>query len=167
MSNVHKLHPVSYLLTIIDVFKRYWYVFILTIYNLVTSKLQEGVLTDNAFGIILMIISIFLIITGIIEKWTVRYWFEADKVIYKSGLFVKNERELSIDRIQSIDITQPILARLFNVAVVNIKSPAESISLPGVKYDMAESIRTYAVSYTHLTLPTIRHRCRSRWSPYH
>ena len=25
----------------------------------------------------------------------------------------------------------------------------------------------YAVSYTHLTLPTIRHRCRSRWSPYH
>ena len=23
------------------------------------------------------------------------------------------------------------------------------------------------VSYTHLTLPTIRLRCRSRWSPYH
>ena len=24
-----------------------------------------------------------------------------------------------------------------------------------------------AVSYTHLTLPTIQHWCRSRWSPYH
>ena len=24
-----------------------------------------------------------------------------------------------------------------------------------------------AVSYTHLTLPTILRRCRSRWSPYH
>ena len=24
-----------------------------------------------------------------------------------------------------------------------------------------------AVSYTHLTLPTIAMRCRSRWSPYH
>ena len=23
------------------------------------------------------------------------------------------------------------------------------------------------VSYTHLTLPTTRHQCRSRWSPYH
>ena len=23
------------------------------------------------------------------------------------------------------------------------------------------------VSYTHLTLPTIRRGCRSRWSPYH
>ena len=26
---------------------------------------------------------------------------------------------------------------------------------------------TKAVSYTHLTLPTMRLRCRSRWSPYH
>ena len=26
---------------------------------------------------------------------------------------------------------------------------------------------TYTVSYTHLTLPTTRLRCRSRWSPYH
>ena len=24
-----------------------------------------------------------------------------------------------------------------------------------------------AVSYTHLTLPTIHYKCRSRWSPYH
>ena len=24
-----------------------------------------------------------------------------------------------------------------------------------------------AVSYTHLTLPTIAAECRSRWSPYH
>ena len=25
----------------------------------------------------------------------------------------------------------------------------------------------YSVSYTHLTLPTTLHECRSRWSPYH
>ena len=25
----------------------------------------------------------------------------------------------------------------------------------------------YPVSYTHLTLPTICFKCRSRWSPYH
>ena len=25
----------------------------------------------------------------------------------------------------------------------------------------------YPVSYTHLTLPTTLHECRSRWSPYH
>ena len=26
---------------------------------------------------------------------------------------------------------------------------------------------TATVSYTHLTLPTTLHECRSRWSPYH
>ena len=26
---------------------------------------------------------------------------------------------------------------------------------------------TISVSYTHLTLPTTLHECRSRWSPYH
>ena len=28
-------------------------------------------------------------------------------------------------------------------------------------------IEEQPVSYTHLTLPTITVRCRSRWSPYH
>ena len=32
---------------------------------------------------------------------------------------------------------------------------------------MAGEAAAAPVSYTHLTLPTIRHRCRSRWSPYH
>ena len=29
------------------------------------------------------------------------------------------------------------------------------------------SVPIWAVSYTHLTLPTILRSCRSRWSPYH
>ena len=28
-------------------------------------------------------------------------------------------------------------------------------------------VNQHAVSYTHLTLPTILRSCRSRWSPYH
>ena len=28
-------------------------------------------------------------------------------------------------------------------------------------------LHSMAVSYTHLTLPTILRSCRSRWSPYH
>lgn len=143
MSNMHRLHPVAYLITVVDVFKNYWYIFLITFFNLLTGKLDYRFLSENIFALILLIFSIFLIIAGIIKDWTIRYWIESDKVIYKSGLFVKKERELSIERIQSIDITQPIIARIFNAAVVDIKSPGESITLPGVKYDMAESIRTY------------------------
>ena len=33
-------------------------------------------------------------------------------------------------------------------------------------YSVPEALHL-AVSYTHLTLPTTLHECRSRWSPYH
>ena len=36
-----------------------------------------------------------------------------------------------------------------------------------VLYSIIYGVLITPVSYTHLTLPTIRHRCRSRWSPYH
>ena len=39
---------------------------------------------------------------------------------------------------------------------------ATATSVPGVF-----AAGDVAVSYTHLTLPTTRQRCRSRWSPYH
>ena len=35
------------------------------------------------------------------------------------------------------------------------------------KLDREQLQGVIAVSYTHLTLPTIQHWCRSRWSPYH
>ena len=34
-------------------------------------------------------------------------------------------------------------------------------------YPEKVKVNITAVSYTHLTLPTISCRCRSRWSPYH
>ena len=41
------------------------------------------------------------------------------------------------------------------------------VFIPIKKVIESFKVRYYAVSYTHLTLPTISCRCRSRWSPYH
>ena len=43
------------------------------------------------------------------------------------------------------------------------------VGIEGVVLNIIKSIyeRPTAVSYTHLTLPTMPVRCRSRWSPYH
>ena len=35
------------------------------------------------------------------------------------------------------------------------------------KYNDENMATLFTVSYTHLTLPTTLHECRSRWSPYH
>ena len=39
--------------------------------------------------------------------------------------------------------------------------PADATTLEAIRTQMG------AVSYTHLTLPTMDRQCRSRWSPYH
>ena len=49
--------------------------------------------------------------------------------------------------------------------IVSTKSGGTAETLPFFKYFY--NWTAGAVSYTHLTLPTIRRGCRSRWSPYH
>ena len=41
------------------------------------------------------------------------------------------------------------------------------IVLRGRLLNALQNLNPGAVSYTHLTLPTIAAECRSRWSPYH
>ena len=48
-----------------------------------------------------------------------------------------------------------------------MEETTESISKYGVLVPGIARPRAEAVSYTHLTLPTILCACRSRWSPYH
>ena len=47
--------------------------------------------------------------------------------------------------------------------------PGEMLAEDGASVEAAAevAIEGGAVSYTHLTLPTMRLRCRSRWSPCH
>ena len=45
----------------------------------------------------------------------------------------------------------------------DIQSPEIGLLKEGESYPVHHA----AVSYTHLTLPTILRSCRSRWSPYH
>ena len=40
-------------------------------------------------------------------------------------------------------------------------------SIEDMKQELKDALALIAVSYTHLTLPTIHVECRSRWSPYH
>ena len=44
---------------------------------------------------------------------------------------------------------------------------ADRIVMDLMTGDVSLAVTMNAVSYTHLTLPTMKCRCRSRWSPYH
>ena len=75
--------------------------------------------------------------------------------------------------------TMPGIAKRLNVAVSSLYHHVASREqlLELIRGVIAEELsvaivwpedwREVAVSYTHLTLPTIALLCRSRWSPYH
>ena len=60
------------------------------------------------------------------------------------------------------DFSYPLAASAQNTAVT-VVCPATT----GVIWRVTAGYYIAPVSYTHLTLPTTLHECRSRWSPYH
>ena len=60
-------------------------------------------------------------------------------------------------------IGSPIVAGFFSFIIGLAVSALFTLTLTG---NLMPDLAT-AVSYTHLTLPTIAAECRSRWSPYH
>ena len=64
------------------------------------------------------------------------------------------------------------LAKEINLSIPTITKAVGELQNMGYvneygKQETGEGRRPIPVSYTHLTLPTIPPRCRSRWSPYH
>ena len=53
------------------------------------------------------------------------------------------------------------------MALISLEHVTKEYDGKPVVNDLSLKVDQGAVSYTHLTLPTIHVECRSRWSPYH
>ena len=64
-----------------------------------------------------------------------------------------------------------VRARVISHALKDILMEGDKVIIMGHKRPdldaIGAAIGVSPVSYTHLTLPTTLHECRSRWSPYH
>ena len=84
---------------------------------------------------------------------------EEDKLIQSictlTGMTEREVEELPIPTFNQIGFN---LAKIFTTELPDSK-PKKYLRIGGKLYG--------AVSYTHLTLPTTLHECRSRWSPCH
>ncbi|HVQ17914.1 MAG TPA: PH domain-containing protein, partial [Actinomycetes bacterium] len=70
----------------------------------------------GSFGAILLL----ALLAGFSAWWSWRrtsYWFDEDGDLrVDSGIWQRNERRVQVSRLQSVDITQPLLARVFGLA---------------------------------------------------
>lgn len=61
-------------------------------------------------------------LAGFLSWWFTRYVIDPTELRITSGVLTKNSRRIAFERIQSVDIAEPLLARLFGLAELRIET---------------------------------------------
>ncbi|MGJ9372466.1 PH domain-containing protein [Nesterenkonia sp. CF4.4] len=97
----------------------------------------------GAGGVLLVIALIF---GGFaLSWWFTRYKITAEHVMVKSGIFVRQHRQARIDRVQAVDLRQPLLARLTGLAELKFEvaeGDGTAATLAFLKKPEAEALRS-------------------------
>ena len=111
------------------------------------------------------------------SRGTVVFWGVATGAVAAVMLLVGGEDALTGLQTITIIAALPFLLVMVGLAVSLVKDLRHDPKIVRREY-AAEAVNSAvisgvtqhgddSVSYTHLTLPTTLHECRSRWSPYH
>src|SRR5690606_5411962 len=69
-----------------------------------------------------LVVVLFSLIVGIIKWKRFVYWFEDGELRIEYGLFVKKKRYIPFERIQSLNYTEGIFHRPFNLVKVRVET---------------------------------------------
>lgn len=143
MYSPQKLHKIAYAGSVVKGVKTMFFPAILIFFNmreeLFSGSISPWMLFSGA-GILALV---FILFTGtdMINIYRTRFWIENNKFIYKKGILTRNEKELDIKRIQSIDFNQPFFHRLFGAVQLDILTPGDGIKIDTIKKSQAEEIQ--------------------------
>lgn len=119
MNKRRKLSPLDILFNLGSVFKAFIPALIIFYTRLVDLFKEYTLLASLGLALLL------LLIVGLsFLSWkNFVYWFEKDRLIIRKGIFQKDEKTIYYQRIHSVNIQQPLLKRIFNVAQLQIETP--------------------------------------------
>ena len=118
----------------------YWRAIAAWVLALVLLVLSRATITE---GIILLCLSASAVVAIAALYWTATAWFhrwttETDvtnmRVVHKTGFIKRRTFEMSLDKVESVDVNQSILGRLLNYGSVTVRGVGEG----------AETINTIA-----------------------
>ena len=85
-------------------------------------------------GIVLLCLSAAAVVAIVALYWTVKAWFhrwttETDvtnlRVVHKTGFIQRRTFEMSLDKVESVDVNQSILGRILNYGSVTVRGVGE------------------------------------------
>jgi uncharacterized membrane protein YdbT with pleckstrin-like domain len=89
---------------------------------------------DGKTHLLILIGAIVFLVTAVLlglPAWLKRFGTEVAvtdrRVIYKTGIFQRRTIEISMDKIESVDVEQSILGRLFGYGSVTVRGTGEAV----------------------------------------
>ena len=85
-------------------------------------------------GIVLLCLAASAVVAIVALYWTLKAWFhrwttETDvtnmRVVHKTGFIKRRTFEMSLDKVESVDVNQSILGRIFNYGDVTVRGVGE------------------------------------------
>lgn len=104
---------------------------------LVLSRLfvdSNAMLLCLALAAIAAIVALYKMLTAWFHRWTTETDVTNLRVVHKTGFIKRRTFEMSLDKVESVDVNQSILGRLLNYGDVTVRGVGEG----------AETIRTIA-----------------------
>ena len=72
-------------------------------------------------GVTLFVFALFIFIGAWIERWTTEIEVTDRRVVYKRGLIRRETVEMNMDKVESVDVNQSILGRIFDYGDVIVR----------------------------------------------
>jgi len=130
--------------------------FAFTFFNIIKS--MEGTIQLNSIFLPLVILLCYIILTEIFVNWAYRNWkyeLTQDSLKIEKGVIVKKYKSIPYERVQNVDITRGILARIIGFSTIDIQTAGYSAysakggvghsegHLPALSIEVAEKIREF------------------------
>lgn len=108
-------------------------------------------------GLILTSLAALLILSSVMQYLFFRFNLTDDKLLIKEGVFKKQHRSISFERIQNVNILEPFYFRPFNLVTLQLEtagSTGNEANLAGINTDLAQKLkaRALALQQTHASI---------------
>ncbi|MGI8457639.1 MAG: PH domain-containing protein [Propionibacteriaceae bacterium] len=115
---------------------------------------RDGGVGFGGLGVVLAVVAGIVALTavaGFVSWWFTRFVIDDDELRIETGALFKNSKRISFERLQSVDIVQPLVARLFGLAELRLEVGAgdSGVKLRYLSRRKATQLRDYLLARAH------------------
>jgi putative membrane protein len=122
------------------------------------ENVQSNPLPYLIGGGVFLTLALLIFVGFTLSWWFTRYKITEEHVMVKSGIFVRQHRKARIDRVQAVDLRQPLLARIARLAELRFEvaeGDGTAATLAFLRKREAERLRTEIMDRAAGRLPAL------------